>query len=200
MTAFDMPDIPIKRSRFGLRFNTAQFESPLSGDVQRLELAGARWFAEYTFRQTTAAEVGALQAFLVKLRGRANTFNGYDPDRTTPLGTASGTPLVNGADQTGGSLITDGWANSQVVLKQGDYFSVNSELKMVTADVTSDGSGNATITFEPVLRTSPADNAAITLSNPTCTMILDADDAGQWQAGAGNYYDEITITATEMFN
>ena len=198
--AINLPTTEIKRSRFGLRFNTQIFESPLSGDVQRLALPGARWVAEYTFRQTTAAEVGALQSFLVQLQGRANTFNGYDPDRTTVLGTGNGTPLVKGASQTGRSLTTDGWANSETVLKAGDYFSVNGELKIVTADVTSDGSGNATIAFEPALRASPADNAAIDITNPTCLMILDNDEMAMWEQGAGRYYDEITIAAMEVFS
>lgn len=195
-----LPDIEIRRSRFGLRYNSQIFSSPLSNDTQRLELPGARWVAEYTFRRTTATEVGALQAFLVQCRGMANTFYGYDPDRTSPLGTGVGTPLVNGASQTGSSLVTDGWGNSQVVLKQGDYFKVNGELKMVTANVTSNGSGQATINFAPVLRSSPANNAVITITNPTCTMYLIDDEQAAWERGWDNAYDEITISAIESFD
>lgn len=81
------------------------------------------------------------------------------------LGTLSGsTPVVNGAGQSGSSLITNGWANSTTVLKAGDIISVvamnsvnplsyrdTSSLRsfVVTQDVTSDGSGNATIPVNP---------------------------------------------------
>lgn len=102
-------------------------------------------------------------------------------------GQLGGTPLVNGASQTGASLVTDGWtAAAANRVKQGDVFtiagvySVNPITKqstgvlqqfLVTADAASDGSGNATISISPSIVTSgstqtvsgsPADNAAIT--------------------------------------
>src|SRR4051812_41289591 len=42
----------------------------------------------------------------------------------TLLGAGGGPPLVNGASQTGGSLITDGWTPSLTVLKAGDIFTL----------------------------------------------------------------------------
>lgn len=88
-------------------------------------------------------------------------------------GTYAGAPLVNGAGQTGNSLITDGWtASSTGVLRRGDVFtlsggtganvvqSVNPESRVgtgdlaqfvVTADVNSDAAGAATIPIKPAL-------------------------------------------------
>lgn len=76
--------------------------------------------------------------------------------------TTGSTPLTNGASSAGDkTIVTDGWANSTLVLKAGDVFTVGSVnevnprnkqnlgfLKQFVAqsDVTSDGSGNATIT------------------------------------------------------
>jgi hypothetical protein len=174
------------------------FASPLSNDVQRGENPGARWFATYSIKTAKRAEMNAVLAFLVKLRGGANSFYGYDPAATTPLGTGSGTPVVNGASQVGSSLVTDGWGNSETVLMAGDYFTVNGEMKMVTEDVTSDSSGNATIQFEPVLRVSPPDNAAITVNTPTCKMRLIDDDQTQWREGVNGFY-EISFSAIETF-
>lgn len=107
---------------------------------------------------------------------------------TRTVGTQGGTPLVNGASQTGASLITDGWSNSITnLLRAGDIFTiagvyaVNPVTKAstnrlqtfaVTSAVNSDGSGNATIAITPsIIATgttqtvtgSPADNAAITV-------------------------------------
>jgi hypothetical protein len=107
------------------------------------------------------------------------------PHTIGPLG---GTPLVNGASQTGSSLVTDGWtAAAASRLKKGDVFTIaavfavnpqnyrsTTQLQqfVVTADVSSDGSGNATIPIYPPIITSgayqtvdalAADNAALTI-------------------------------------
>jgi len=89
--------------------------------------------------------------------------------------TSGSTPVMNGATSEGAtSLVTDGWAASTAVLKQGDVITVSavnavnpisgvawegSELRQftVTADVTSDGSGNATIGVSPTIYSSAAD-------------------------------------------
>jgi hypothetical protein len=107
---------------------------------------------------------------------------------THTVGPLGGTPLVNGASQTGASLVTDGWtAAAASRLKKGDVFTianvfhVNPQTRQstgvlqqftVTADVSSDGSGNATIPISPsitvsgafqTVNASPADNAALTI-------------------------------------
>lgn len=119
------------------------------------------------------------------------------------VGPLGGTPLVNGANQglinSGAtdnpygattSLVTDGWtASAALRLNQGDtftiagVFSVNPETKastgvlqsfLVTANTSSDGSGNATIVISPAIiaggayqnvTARPADNAAITVTS-----------------------------------
>jgi len=104
-------------------------------------------------------------------------------------GVATGTPLVNGASQTGASLVTDGWTNSVTgILKTGDIFTiagvyhVNPISKastgvlqqfVVTDDANSGAStGPATLAISPSIVTSgayqtvsgsPADDAAITV-------------------------------------
>ena len=108
---------------------------------------------------------------------------------TTGTFTAS-TPLVNGASQTGSSLITDGWASGASSLKKGDTFTVggvytvNPVTKVntgqlqdfvVTADI-SDTTGDMTIAISPSIITSgqlqnvsaaPANNAVITVRGAT---------------------------------
>ena len=119
------------------------------------------------------------------------------------VGPLGGTPLVNGANQglinagatdnpygAATSLVTDGWtASAALRLNQGDtftiagVFSVNPETKastgvlqsfLVTANTSSDGSGNATIVISPAIiaggayqnvTARPADNAAITVTS-----------------------------------
>lgn len=85
-----------------------------------------------------------------------------------PNGAGGGTPLVNGASQSGTSLITDGWPATTLVIRAGDCFKVNAlnPLYRLLADGTSDGGGNLTLTIDPGIASgnSPATNAALTLS------------------------------------
>jgi hypothetical protein len=100
-------------------------------------------------------------------------------------GSAAGSPLVNGAGQTGTSLVTDGWTSGQLAGKKGDIitiggvFSVNPLSKestgqlqqfVLTVDIT-DTTGAATLSLSPAIVTTgayqnvtaaPADNAVIT--------------------------------------
>jgi len=94
-------------------------------------------------------------------------------------------------------LICDGAQASTTVLKAGDYFEVNSELKMVTDDATSDSSGDVTINFSPSLRSSPSDDASITTTNPKCEMKL-VDDNVTWGQSIGDVYS-ISFSAIEVF-
>lgn len=105
------------------------------------------------------------------------------PRFTSGSSTAASTPLINGAGQTGSSIVTDGWGNPSN-LKKGDIVtfagvrSVNPLSKestgrlqqfVLTADV--DSTGAATLSISPSIITSgalqnvdaaPADNAVIT--------------------------------------
>lgn len=109
------------------------------------------------------------------------------------VGTKAGTPLVNGADQVGASLVTDGWSNSSAILKRGDVFTIAGVFAIhpetrestgvlqqfaVTADISSSGAGAATIAISPAIDVagadqtvsgSPADNAAINVVGTAST-------------------------------
>lgn len=183
---------------WSLESNTQVFLSPLNKSVQTMELPGARWRASFTFSDLKEVDAADLQAFLAKLRGQANRFYLWNFARETPRGTATGTPLVKGASQTGATLLTDGWtAGVTGILKAGDFIGFNGELRMVIADCNSDGSGNATVLLDCPMRSSPADNAAITTNKPTCTMML-SESSVRWVTRSPTLTD-ITIDCVEMF-
>jgi hypothetical protein len=118
-------------------------------------------------------------AFLAQLRGRSGRFYLYDHSLPTPRGVATGTPLVNGASQTGSTLITDGWTPSTTgIMKAGDYVGFNDELRILTADADSDVGGNATLSLDSPMRSSPANNAVITVIKPKAIMMLTQDESG----------------------
>lgn len=202
--AIDLPPSPgFRASEFGLETNTQRFESPITKAVQRVLLGGGRWTASYTVRRLMAREPLAAQwiAFFLQLEGSYGTFNAYDPDRQTPRGVATGTPLVKGGSQTGSTLTIDGCTASVAGwLKAGDYFAVNGELKQLTADANTNGSGETTLSFKPPLRSSPADNAALTVQRPTCAMVLVDDQQARWRADMNGVYEEKSFSAIEVFS
>jgi hypothetical protein len=121
------------------------------------------------------AAVKPWRAFLAQARGMVNDFQ----VRVHPRAQSSlaNTVRVQGAGQTGRSIITDGWPNSTAVLSAGDYVTINDQLVQLTANVTSNGSGVATLTFEPPIRTAPADDALVEYRNPYALMYLTEEPA-----------------------
>lgn len=102
------------------------------------------------------------------------------------------TPLVNGANQTGSSIITNGWASGASTLNKGDVFtmagvyavnpvsyqSTGQLQQFVVTSTISDTSGDMTISISPSIITSgqlqtvtnsPADDAAIIPVGSTIT-------------------------------
>lgn len=109
-------------------------------------------------------------------------------------------PLVNGASQTGGSLNIDGLSPNQTsVLFPGDYLQIGSgsstQLYKVLTTTTTNASGQATVDIWPNLRTSPADNAAITLINTKGRFRL-KDNISQWSINEISSYG-ITFDCVE---
>ena len=200
MATIDLPSTIgfIKASNFYLETNTQMFTSPINKSVQTVQLSGARWRADITLRMMKKADAATWIAFFLKMRGMSETFYGFDPDWKVNRGAMGGTPLVNGAGQTGTSLVIDGCTpNVTGWLKAGDYYSVGGELKRLTGDVDTNGSGQATLVGEPYLRTSPADNAAVTITNPKAKMRLVDDSQLSWQSNQHGIYGEKTFSAFE---
>ena len=67
---------------------------------------------------------------------------------------------------------------------------------MVVADSNSDGAGNFSLDIEPALRTSPADNLAIVVSNTKGVFRLVSNETS-WQTNAVSLYG-ITFAVREI--
>ena len=142
----------------------------ISGRRQARQIAGQYFSMTATFPPMTRAQFAPIDAFVMKQRGQYETFTLVLPVLSTGLGSPAGTPLVNGASQTGRSIITDGWstADTVAIFKAGDYlkFANHGKVYKVTADVSSHETlGTATIAIEPALITSPVNDSAITHTN-----------------------------------
>ena len=162
-----LPAHSVLRAVPSLQVAAAASQSPFTGTQQVQFWGGEWWTFEIELKANRGQQARALGAFLVQLRGIVGTFLLDVPQRA--LG-AIGTPLVKGAGQSGGSLLTDGWALSQTCMQAGDFFSIgagaNTRLYQLTADVVSNGAGDATLQFVPNLRAAPADNTALTITAP----------------------------------
>lgn len=178
-----MPTAPgFSSSRFEIVDTVGEARSPFSGKSQFVAFSGSWWEAELSLPPMGRATAAAWQAWLAGLRGKLGTFYAGDPDGKTPRGIATGTPLVDGASQTGNELDTKGWTPSvSGILKAGDYIQVGDELKIIIADADSDGSGNATLTIRPELRVSPSDSSALVVSNARGLFRLSSNIRG-WDA------------------
>jgi len=180
--------------------------SPFNLKQQVFRHPGQRWEADVTLPPLQRADAELWASFLLRLRGQQGTFLLGDPANATPRGTASatpGTPVVNGASQTGDELNIDGLPTSETgYLKSGDYIQLGSgataTLHKVLEDVNSNGSGEATLNLWPQVRIAPADNAAVTVSNAQGNFRL-ASNETMWDINSATLYG-ITFGAVEALS
>lgn len=139
-------------------------------------------------------------AFIVSQRGRRETFTVIPKVTRNPLGAATGSPMTNAANQAGRQVTTDGWTPSLAnVLKAGDFikFQNHSKVYMVTADVSADALGQATLFIEPALIQSPADNEAIQVRDVPFTVCR-ADDNFKLEMDELGH-SKVTLDVEESF-
>jgi hypothetical protein len=96
---------------------------------------------------------------------------------------APGTPRVNGAGQSGSSLVIDGLTNGYVIRK-GQFLSVVTSgrrfLYRARSSVTVSG-GSATVPLRTMLRFPPADNDVVEIAQPMIEGFV--RDLGEWSVG-----------------
>lgn len=149
---------------------TSVSRSPFTGQEQVQRFQGQLWGATVAYPAMKRANAEEVISFLLKLYGRFGTFLMGDPNGATPRGEAGGTPLVDGASQTGDTLAIKGATVGQSNwLRAGDYISlgsgVNTHLHKVLTDANTDSIGDVTVDIWPELRTSPANNDPVTVSS-----------------------------------
>ena len=160
--------------------------------TQTQEYEGRRWHLSATFPPMKRAYAEDWLAFFLKLRGRNGTFLFGDPNGSAPRGSGLGTPLVDGASQTGLELATKGWTpSSSGVLLPGDYIQLGSagtsRLYKVLTQADSDSAGEVTLDIWPSLREPPSDSAAITLDDAVGLFRM-ADNLTQWDLDVAAFY------------
>jgi hypothetical protein len=163
----------------------------VSGRRQARQIDGQRFRLTLRFPVMTRAEFAPILAFIMKQRSQIESFQYTPPTVDDALGSASTVILTNGAVSAGAtSCNIDGMTVSQSgVLKAGDFFRFTGQEKvyMCVSDVSSNGSGAGTLTFEPPLRTAVSDNTIIIYDDVDFTVGL-TGDIQEFTIGTENYF------------
>lgn len=194
MAEITIPEILASNATFGLLRADVETEL-LTGASVFTEFAKAAWTYQIQLTIQTEAQGREWSAALSRLSRFSNHFTASPPGYTGAAYTAT-TLQVNGAGQLGTALNIKNGAASTTVLRAGEYFSVNGELKIVVSNCVTDGSGLGTVQFEPPLRSSPADSANLNLATPKAKFRLSSPSA-QWRIEPGRFY-VLTIDAVEL--
>jgi hypothetical protein len=159
----------------------ATIRSKYTGSRQTIVHPFAIWVFQGTLIPVEGADAGEWRSFLTKLEGQKHTFQLPVPGVEAPLSgyqgvlSTSATALARAT-----SISVTGTANA-LALKEGDYFTINGELKIATAPVQLNGTGAGTISFQPGLRKPlTATGLVLTLNNPYCVMSAADDEAATW--------------------
>jgi len=186
---------------FGLNYPT--LVSTAQSLAQQVRSRGvARWLFQLEYVNLTRAQLAPFLALIAALRGQFNTCTFTFPSSTlaAPQGSWAGTPVVDGASQTGHAInlrgFTVGAAN---VVKAGDLLKFSAaKVYMATADASADGAGKvAALPIEPALVASPADGESVVSSNVPFTVALVADS---YQTKAKPpFFADLSVTLQERY-
>lgn len=175
-------------------------ESPFTGEQQVQVHQREVWAMDFEVPPMDRADAEEwIGGLLLALNGREGTFLAGDPLGILARGTwAGGSPLVNGGSQTGKTLAIDG-LSAAVTAKPGDWAQLGSagstRLHKVTALCTANGSGQMNLELWPRLRSSPADNATLTIASAKGIWRL-ASNTREWSIERAKKYG-LAFSAVE---
>ncbi len=177
--------IGIAQIEFRATNAVAVSRSPFTYSTQVHAYSGQSWQADVTLPSIRRDLAEEWVAWLISLKGQLGTFYLGDPNAVTPRGSARDTDtiLVNGATSSGNTLAIDSAPASQTgYLKAGDYMQVGTgtsrQLFKVLADVDTNSSGQATVDIWPDVRTTIANDAAVTVENTKGIFRLSSNEQG----------------------
>ncbi len=179
MTVVALPSAPSFRAGgFRIISNAARFVSPLTRVGQSVARTGDHWGCEMQLPPLTKAQAATWAGFLASLSGQRQAAY-VGPPFSNDLG-AVGTPLVNGVGVVGTTLPIDGLPAGKVI-PAGAWLCYDTStfrmLHVTTAEATANGGGAVSLPVMPAVRKSPADNAPVNFTSPTCEMVLEDADA-----------------------
>nr|BAR20375.1 major capsid protein [uncultured Mediterranean phage uvMED]BAR38430.1 major capsid protein [uncultured Mediterranean phage uvMED] len=192
---------PISNAKFGtLGIKSIQntiISKTVSGKKLARQIDGQRF--AFTVQIVTASRsdvYGELMAFIMKQRSGKENFTIIPPEIEDARGNETNTVLVNGSHAVGDTTIAmDGHHNDNPhAFKAGDFikFASHSKVYMIVADVQA-SSNASTVTIEPPLIATVADDSVVTYDNVPFTVYLTNDIQEFGVSGVSNdgklYYE-----------
>lgn len=182
-------DLPSSPRPSGYTLNgissSALTQSPFSGSQQIQLMQSELWTFSLSLPPMNSTQAREWFASMKSLKGRYGTFYWGDPRWTAPVGTWAGTPVVDGASQTGYVLNIRG-LDTGATIKAGDMIQIGTDssrrLHIVTVDAVENGSGGAAVDIWPALREATTDGISIVTSSPKGVFRLSTNAASlSWQ-------------------
>lgn len=191
---------------WGQRRYDVMMASDSNGAQQARLLGPPRWTLQLVQPQMLSpSEAGAWLAMIAQLRGRVNVLAAWDPMRPVPQGTMRGTLTLAAAATSGATSIsvTGGVGQAGKTLRAGDMLQLGtglgtSQLVMVTADATADGSGVVALSIQPPLRIGFGSGAAVEWNQPTTFFRLQSE-AVAWTYAPGGLVTGIALDLLETW-
>lgn len=205
MAIIDWPNTAAMRPQ-SVEFSPAVLPEFVSSSVfnqatQSQVLGAAYYTAKVGIGPRRRSEVPDWEALIAQIADTRNRVRFWDWRWETPRGAGTGAPVVNGAGQVGQSLLTSGWtANVNGILMPGDYVGFGGgQLRRLTAQANSNALGQATLTLDQPIRTSPANGSAITTVRPTALFICTTDKRARGFRQEGARHIGPTLEFMEVF-
>lgn len=177
------PGCAFEDAQLTLSRKSVAARSSYTGKRQVSRLSYALWVFEGRMPSLSQEAAAPWRSFLARLEGQVNTFKLPVPGVAGPLSRYSGAVGKPAAPLSGvgaSSVYTNGWQPNTLLLKDGDYFNIENELKLCTADVMSNASGQATILFAPPLRRTATTGDILELQAPFVVVSAQNDDIASW--------------------
>jgi len=192
-----IPDIIARGQQFGLTRQDEMLQT-FTGRNIAVQQRPAFWSFTIPVVPRSGTEAKQWRAAMVQLANPANSFEATPPGyRGTQYSQQGGSAIsVDGAN-LGTQLAYSGADAGAQVFRVGEYFSVNGELKIATADSTADGSGDGVVEFEPSFRNPPPDGDPIETLQPVASFRLIAP-VGGWNLSP-NRLHSFTLNAVETY-
>lgn len=177
MTTLSFPSVAVQNMTMRLKRVVAVTESPFTLDTQVVAHQGARWEAEISLPPLSHAEARSVEAFIVGLKGRVNTFTFGNPLHTSTLSNNTVSSAAIRAE-------TFELGSGTVAVPAGTYFELNDYLYLVTEDKVAN---EATLNFQPPLRSAVTSSLAVKYNLPKTLWRMTTNDVG-WSINSTSLY------------
>lgn len=171
-----------ENAEIGLERADQEFRSDYTGKRQVVAWPYALWVFTAQTIPYDHAEAGKLRSFLARLKGRVNLWRQPIPGAYNTAGYTGTNGTVSGSHVAGQTTLTiQGVTPNVLILRDGDYFTVNDELKIATADVYSGPTAQALVTFEPSLKRAAPNGVPVELKAPYVLLSAAKPDIARWK-------------------